>query len=332
MKRISKFEMEVVLAVVCVLALLVFALAGCSKKQDQKGGTASDSNSPAKTSQKQDMPASPPQAETSAPKGPNSLSHAAGLSTEVNRPAHAPKLWSKKPAKPSARTETGKQHLEAAQVESVDSALKHLDGLTSPDEKIDFISEYTDAHPEAAPVIVNKALDDKNPAVRSAAMESLADKEVPDPEAVALVEKALKDTDEQIRQDAVELCSDISDPKVGKILAQALADPSEDVRAAAISVADEKDKSIRLDVLKQAVTSPYEDVKDSSLSSLIDMSSPQAVDVLITALKDPNPQFHEDVKSAISFLVSQDFETYDQAKKWWDANRNKYDEDLIEKD
>ena len=56
------------------------------------------------------------------------------------------------------------------------------------------------------------------------------------------------------------------------------------------------------------------------------------MDILITGLKDSNPDFRDTVKSAIEFLVSQEFNTYDQAKKWWDANRGKYNDDLSEKD
>jgi hypothetical protein len=51
----------------------------------------------------------------------------------------------------------------------------------------------------------------------------------------------------------------------------------------------------------------------------------------LSGRKDANPDFRDEVKSAISFLVSQDFDTYDQAKKWWNANRNKFDNELTEK-
>ena len=95
---------------------------------------------------------------------------------------------------------------------------------------------------------------------------------------------------------------------------------------------DQKDPDVRLSVLKAGIASQYEDVKEDTVSSLIDASSPAAMDILITGLKDPNPDFRDSVKSAIDFLVSQEFDTYDQAQKWWDANRSKYDDDLSEKD
>lgn len=55
------------------------------------------------------------------------------------------------------------------------------------------------------------------------------------------------------------------------------------------------------------------------------------MDVLITGLKDPNPDFHNEVKTQIDFLISEKFDTYEQAKKWWDENRSHFKDDLSEK-
>jgi hypothetical protein len=55
------------------------------------------------------------------------------------------------------------------------------------------------------------------------------------------------------------------------------------------------------------------------------------MDILIIGLKDPNPDFRNEVRTEINFLVSQKFDTYDQAKKWWDDNRSKFGDTLAKK-
>jgi len=210
--------------------------------------------------------------------------------------------------------------------------LKPFESLKDAEEKIDFITDYADEHPESAAIMVYNVLDDNDVEVRTAAMEMLAIKDLDDPNVVFVAAKALKDDEPQIRQSAIEACTSVTDPTVGSVLVAALADESEDVRTAAIQVADQKEPVIRLEVLKAGIASQYEDVKETVVSSLTDASSPAAMDILITGLKDTDSDFRDEVKSAISFLVSQDFDTYDQAKKWWNANRDKFDNELVEKD
>ena len=86
-----------------------------------------------------------------------------------------------------------------------------------------------------------------------------------------------------------------------------------------------------MSVLKAGITSQYGDVKEGTVSSLVDASSPAAMDILIIGLKDTNPDFRDEVKFEINSLISQEFDTYDQAQKWWDANRSKFDDTLTEK-
>jgi HEAT repeat protein len=212
--------------------------------------------------------------------------------------------------------------------------LKPLESLKDNDEKIEFITGYADEHPESAAIMVYNVLDDSDVEVRTAAMEMLATKELDDPNIVFVADKALIDSEPQVRQSAVEACTHVTDPAVGKVLVDALADESEDVRTAAIELAGQKEPTIRLEVLKAGVASQYEDVREGAISSLTDASSPAAVDILIEGLQNPNPEFREPFKDALDFLLPTDgdLSTYDQYKKWWDANRSKFDNELVEKD
>ncbi len=325
--------MAVKTGLMVTLALAVVFAVGCPKKQQSKSSPthplpASSENKPPK----QEPRIQPPPAEVNQ----NTVASPAEAVVD-NKTTTVAKAPAKEVSPPAAddykKTEpsvAAEQPKEPTLPEPAD--LKPFDTLKTSEEKVDFISDFADAYPELIPALVYKALDDNDLDVRTAAMEALSMNDINDPNVVYVAAKALNDTEPDIRKSAIEACEAVTDPAVGKVLVDALADESEDVRTAAIQAANQEDLDVRLSVLKAGITSQYEDVKEDVVSSLIDASSPAAMDILITGLKDPNPDFRDSVKSAIDFLVSQEFDTYDQAQKWWDANRSKYDDDLSEKD
>ena len=325
MNRIFKIELIVGTALIVALLAVVF-ITGCRKKQAEppKASAPSGTKSP-----KQDTQIKTPVVEANGPNVVALPTEPAVNKTKMTADKAPPKVADTKPA--MQQKAPSPAQLKAPPMPRP-ADLKPLESLKDNDEKIEYISDYADEHPESAAVMVYNVLDDGDGEVRTAAMEMLAMKELDDPNVVFVADKALRDSEPQVRQSAVEACTHVTDPAVGKVLLDALADESEDVRTAVLQVADQKEPDVFLPVLKAGITSKYEDVKESAVSSLIDASTPAAVDILITGLKDPNPDFRDTVKSAIEFLVSQEFNTYDQAKKWWDANHTKFNDDLSEKD
>jgi hypothetical protein len=322
MNRLFMFEKAVKTGLVVTLALAVIFAAGCPKKQNKSEKTppppVSSVKKPSKEITKVQQPAAEVNKSIAAPAEPV-------VSKTTTAVTPVPPKETGMPA-PDKKTELPKMTAP----EPAD--LKPFDSLKAADEKVDFINEYSDEHPESAALLAYKALDDNDVEVRTAAIEMLAMKELDDPNVVYVAAKAIKDSEAEIRQGAIEACTAVTDPAVGDVLKEALNDSSEEVRTAAMQVADEKDPAIRLPILKAGITSQYEDVKENAVSSLIDVSTPAAVDILIAGLKDSNADFRDSVKSALDFLISQEFDTYDQAYKWWNANRNKFDEELNEKD
>jgi hypothetical protein len=326
MNRIFRFEMTVRTGLIITLLLAVVFAAGCPKKQDKSAKTpaSNDTKSP-----EQDTQIESPPVEANTPSAVITPTEPAVDKKETTADKTPPKVADTKPAM-QQEAPTPPQPKAPPILQPAD--FKPLESLKTAEEKIDFITEYADEHPESTAAMVYNALDDNDVEVRTAAMEMLALKELDDSNVVPVAAKALKDSEPQIRQSAVEACAAITDPAVKNVLLEAIADSSEEVRTAAIQLADQKEPVIRLEVLNAGITSRYEDVKGTVVSSLIDVSSPAAMDILITGLKDTNPDFRDEVKSAISLLISQDFDTYDQAQKWWNANRDKFDNELNEKD
>jgi hypothetical protein len=330
MNRIFRFEMAVRTGLIVSLALAVIFVVGCPKKQSKPSTPPSPVSSEKKPSMQDANIKLPAEVNKNAIAAPaetvadnKTTTVAKSPAKEVTMPAdnnnqiNEPSLASEQPKEPNL---------------SVSADLKAFDVLTTSEDKVDFISEFADEYPELMPALAYKALDDNDLDVRTAAMEALSMNDINDPNVLYVAAKALKDTEPDIRKSAVEACENVTDPAVAKVLVAAIADESEDVRTAAIETADQKEPDVRLPVLKAGIASRYGDVKEGAVSSLIDASSPAAVDILITGLKDSDPEFRDTVKSALEFLLSQEFDTYNQAKKWWDANRSKFNDDLTEKD
>ena len=315
MSRIFKIETVAGTGLIIALSAAVF-ITGCPKKQTEPSKTSAASE------QKKPGHRTPPPS-SSVESGDQNTANEENKTTSTVNPRTAENVSETIEGEKSAAVSQVK---EPALAEPAD--FKPYDSLKDQGEKIDFIGQYTGEHPNAIPAVVNKVLDDEDADVRAASLLMLEMADFNDGNTVYVITKALKDTEPRVRQAAIEACNPLTDPAVVNILAGGLADESEEVRASSMEVASQKEPDIRLPVLKASITSQYEDVKEGAVSSLIEIDNPDAVDILITGLKDPNPDFRESVKSAINFLISQEFDTYDQAQNWWNANRNKFDDEL----
>jgi len=307
LRALTLFVFVSLLAIICV---------GCSKKQEPG---AVDRPAGQTSPQKQIEQAPVPQGDVN--KTPAIVKPA-----DVNQPAKVmpPVTERKKILLPSQPNEI------SPLAEKKELKLEQFASLKTSDEKVEWISDFADAHPESIIAMAEMALNDSDVEVRSAALEAIIDNEVPN--AVGPVSKALKDTEEEIRQQGVEACQYIDDKKAASLLTGALNDESENVRSAVFAVVEEKDADTKAGLYKAGITSPHEDVKEATVSGLADMSSPKAVDILIEGLKDSNADVRENVSGMLSFLIGQEFENYNDAKKWWDKNRKRFDEELVEKD
>jgi hypothetical protein len=147
-------------------------------------------------------------------------------------------------------------------------------------------------------------------------------------EVLPVVVKAMSHPDEEVRRMAVGVLSDIDAPQTGDLLVMALSDESNDVRSAALDIAREKDEKVQFKVLEKGISCPYGDTKNESVDMLENIGGHRAVDILIEALQDKDAKFRGEVTSAISTLIDKEFASYEEAKTWWEKNRDKYDEDL----
>jgi hypothetical protein len=57
-----------------------------------------------------------------------------------------------------------------------------------------------------------------------------------------------------------------------------------------------------------------------------------AVDLLIEGLDSIVADTREDARETLDFIFNESFASAGQAKAWWQANKNRYDRDLVEQD
>jgi HEAT repeat protein len=196
-------------------------------------------------------------------------------------------------------------------------------------EVLDSLQTYAIEQDREILPILDRALDDPNPeVVQSAAglLELFKTSEV-----LPLIEKALHSRDEQTRLSALSPLEEIADPKAAELAVLALSDPSLSVRGQALEVIRGQPEEIQILSLSRAMETAADEVKSDVLSLLELRGDKPAVEVILVGLKDPNPQFQEEAKRILQFLLDQEFNSYDQAAGWWKANRDRYDENLFEK-
>lgn len=190
------------------------------------------------------------------------------------------------------------------------AALEELDGINHPD-----ILE-----------VINTALDEANAEVREAALDAIMD--INDPKVIPTVVKALDDEDPELREYALDALMDVDDPSLNEAFLKALDDESLDVREAAADMMLFIESPNIIDSLAKSMLDPNEDIRDMALITLEDIPDRRSVDVLIQyGLLNDNETIREDALDSIEWITDMEFENYEDARRWWDANRSNFEFD-----
>ncbi len=351
MNRMFDLKMIIKAALIVTLSLAIVFASGCRKKQPDKSAKTPQTH--ASNNQKTPRRDASPQTQTPAVEAadqniqnveandPNvaTLSEAAQKETTAVPDTNTKETTA---AAPQTETQTAiSAPQESAITEQPSSAppeemtssepldLNSFGAMSNTSKKFDFISKFAGKSPELLPALVDKALDDEDPGIRGAAMEELLKKGFYNPsDILPVVEKAMGDADPTIRQQAIDACAHINDPAVGDIIKLGLGDENEKVRVAAIQLAAQKDPAIRLPILEAGMASQYADVKAGAATELMNTPRKDAISILITGLKDTDPDFRYTIQSILNSRIGQEFESYDQAVQWWNANRDNFTDDL----
>jgi hypothetical protein len=190
------------------------------------------------------------------------------------------------------------------------AALEELDGINHPD-----ILE-----------VINTALDEANAEVREAALDAIMD--INDAQVIPTVVKALDDEDPELREYALDALMDVDDSSLNEAFLKALDDENLDVREAAADMMLFIESPNIIDSLAKSMLDPNEDIRDMALITLEDIPDRRSVDVLIQyGLLNDNETIREDALDSIEWITDMEFDNYEAAREWWDANRDNFEFD-----
>ena len=207
-----------------------------------------------------------------------------------------------------------------------------LNQYLSNDERSDLISDLFGSTNPMILEIVYKELDNPDVDIRLEALDLLSEFQSED--VFDNLAKALNDKSPEVRVAAIEILDDIeikggSNTEVD-LIARGVADESEDVRDAALSVLEDKPRGELESIAETAITSKYPEVKEEILSNLAMRPSLKGVDIMIRGLRDKNSDFKESVQFELEVITDQDFSSYEEAKRWWDKNKSKFEKEFAE--
>lgn len=258
---------------------------------------------------------------------PNTVATTTGKTANVAKPDQTAKEDTKGGKKNKAKAV---KDMDSEQVEQeVNEALKKYASTNNADEKIDILDSLALISNKKILDLIYKALDDPSDDVRIAAAQLLEDFD--SNAIIPAVSKALDDKNEEVRLIAMNALDDVDSPEATNLLVKGIGDGSEDVRDAVFFVLADRDSGTKEAILGEAINSKFQDVKERVPDLAIDTPSHKTMEMLIGALQDKDEEFKEEIISIINFFVSEDFNTYEEAKNWWAQNKDKFDEELFEK-
>ena len=165
--------------------------------------------------------------------------------------------------------------------------------------------------------------EDLTAAEKLAAIRSLEN--IDDPIVVDLVMIAMDDPDPDLRKAALEVLKDMDNEEVNEALLAGLEDDNQEVTDKALGIMADSDSPAILPSLEQALKDSDEKTQKIAMSTLEDISDPGAVDILIeTGLLSDNKAIRKEVIDSLEFITGQRFESYQEAKLWWELNRDTF--------
>ena len=213
--------------------------------------------------------------------------------------------------------------------QAVNDILDKYSKAKNSDEKAVILYELSLNPNSKMPELVCTALEDPSDDVRIAAAQLLDN--FNDNAIIPAISKALGDKNEEVRLLAIQALGDAGSPETAKLLAKGVSDDSEDVRNAVFSAVARMDNSTKEAVLGEAVRSKYQDVKEKVVELAVEIPSHNTVELLLGVLNDGDTGLKKEIFTVMTVFFSEEFKTCDEARRWWVKNKDRFDDDLVEK-
>jgi HEAT repeat protein len=159
-----------------------------------------------------------------------------------------------------------------------------------------------------------------------AAIRSLED--INDPMVVDPVMIAMDDEDPVLRRAALEVIRDLDHEEINEVFQAGMEDDNQAVTDKAMEIIADGDSPNILPSLERALISSDENIQKIAILTLEDISDVRAIDLLIDkGLQDPDETIRGEVIDSLEFITSQRFESHQDAKIWWELNRDIFEFD-----
>lgn len=199
-----------------------------------------------------------------------------------------------------------------------------------PEKKVELLDELWGIEHPLLVEIAMIALSDENAEVRLSAIELIEDYETD--KALPAIEKALQDNSLEVREVAVNSLYYIETPDATNLLVKGVDDKAPEIRELVFDILEDRPQNVQESVLQTAIKSPQKDVKERVADMIIDIPSHNVMDILLEGMKTRDEEFRQEIVEIIDFFVSEEFESYEEAKRWWETNKYRFDEELFERD
>ena len=151
-------------------------------------------------------------------------------------------------------------------------------------------------------------------------------------EILPVLDLARRHGDEAQRTLAVQAAAQVRDPQVEAFIASFFVDQEKNVRLAALEVAGKQPAGTRERLFSRAMQSREQDVALAGLAELEVDASTATLPQIFEGLAAPNPEVREETRRTLEFMLDQSFDTPQAAATWWNANRHRFDAQLIRLD
>jgi len=193
----------------------------------------------------------------------------------------------------------------------------------SPD--VNTSEPVTESSPEQLVYLAESAFaDDLSVQEKLAVIRSLEN--IDDPMVVDPVMIAMGDQDPDLRNAALEVLRGMDNEEINEAFLAGLGDDNYAVTEKAMDIIADGDSPNILPSLEGALMDSDEKIQKIAIATLEDIYDVRAVDLLLdTGLLNANEAIRNEVIDSLEFITSQRFESYQDAKIWWELNRDTFE-------
>ena len=151
-----------------------------------------------------------------------------------------------------------------------------------------------------------------------------------DPDAfLAVLPQALASADDWLRLDAARSIALLPEARLRDGVTIGVAAAAAGTRDEVMDVVAQARVPLRASLLERTLAAAP-DVAMRSIALLCEQPSPEFVAVLIDGLRFEDRDIRAAISDAISGIISERFEDHASAARWWTANRDHFDEDMLQ--